>query len=593
MTLISGVGRRSLRPCRSRAPEAAETAVRRPPDGLRFPAAAATGSSSLRRTRSLLPRISRCAQSPSNDDDVGLRRRGRGRARAAPEPTSRDRSSSASRASARTDSAPAARSASSRTRAAEACASRVGLLAGARRARRRPCGRAPRARARIPASPSASIRVRSCVERFAARPPGAPASSRAAARSRASSRSRGAQALERLLRFGLRFLAPLPGLAQDLVRPREDGLRNALLARDGDGAAAAGEARVQPVVRPAGRLVELHRGAERVGPRGREGLDGRQVRRDQRAAARLQVRLEERDGERASLFRVRGAADLVDQGERSRPRVAQDAGERLHRGGERRAVRQDRLRVADLGPDRAEDRQPRSRGGRHGMPHWASSEKSPAVFSTTVLPPALGPDTTRSRRSAGSSKSSGTACAALARLPEDALPELLEARVEQGMARGDDRPAAVVRDLGQARLAHLAEGRLRLQRVERGELRDRRRQRLFVLQDRPAEVPQQPLDLAALLRGEEGQVVVGLDDLHRLDEDGLAGARAVVHDPGDAARAPTPAREGSTGRCAGRRRRRRPNPAARRGASPAGARPRRGAAGAAAGSPPAAGTRRP
>ena len=44
-----------------------------------------------------------------------------------------------------------------------------------------------------------------------------------------------------------------------------------------------------------------------------------------------------------------------------------------------------------------------------GIPHWASIAKRPAVFRTTVLPPAFGPETTSSRRSAGRSRSSGTA----------------------------------------------------------------------------------------------------------------------------------------------------------------------------------------
>ena len=51
-----------------------------------------------------------------------------------------------------------------------------------------------------------------------------------------------------------------------------------------------------------------------------------------------------------------------------------------------------------------------------------------------------------------------------------------------------------------------------------------------------AEVGQQAIDLAPLLGGEERQVVVGLDDLHRLDEDGLAGPERSCTIPGTRAR---------------------------------------------------------
>ena len=77
----------------------------------------------------------------------------------------------------------------------------------------------------------------------------------------------------------------------------------------------------------------------------------------------------------------------------------------------------------------------------------------------------------------------------------------------------------------------------------------------------------------------QGQVVVGLDDLHRLDEDGLARARAVVHDPGDAAPRGRLDRKAVAVVAQARRRRRRAPRAARRGASRGAARPRRGAGG--------------
>src|SRR6185503_18294376 len=98
------------------------------------------------------------------------------------------------------------------------------------------------------------------------------------------------------LRLGLRRLAALPGVAEDLAGAGEHRLRDAALAGDGERAAAAGETGVQAVLRPPGLLVELHRGGDRVRARRREGLDRVQMRRDDRAASGLEVRLEERDG---------------------------------------------------------------------------------------------------------------------------------------------------------------------------------------------------------------------------------------------------------------------------------------------------------
>ncbi len=174
------------------------------------------------------------------------------------------------------------------------------------------------------------------------------------------------QALDRLLGLDLGALAPLPGIAEDLDRALEHGLGEALLPRDGEGVAAAGQSRVQPVVRAPRPVVELHCRAQRVGARRREALDGREVRRDERPSAAVDERLEQRDRDGASLLGIGRAADLVDERERVRPGLREDRGQALHGRGERGAVRQDRLGVADLRADRAEYRQarPDGRGNR-------------------------------------------------------------------------------------------------------------------------------------------------------------------------------------------------------------------------------------
>src|SRR5262249_10585591 len=110
-----------------------------------------------------------------------------------------------------------------------------------------------------------------------------------------------AEPLERLLRFGLGALAPLPLLSEERRRAFEHRLRQPALARNRERVAAAGEARVQPVCRPARLLVELHRRGQRIGPRRGERLDRRQVRRHERAAAALDERLEVRARDRAAL----------------------------------------------------------------------------------------------------------------------------------------------------------------------------------------------------------------------------------------------------------------------------------------------------
>ena len=47
----------------------------------------------------------------------------------------------------------------------------------------------------------------------------------------------------------------------------------------------------------------------------------------------------------------------------ARPRLREDFSEGLHRGGERRAVREDLLRVADLGPQRGDEGNSRAGAG--------------------------------------------------------------------------------------------------------------------------------------------------------------------------------------------------------------------------------------
>src|SRR5207244_584989 len=73
--------------------------------------------------------------------------------------------------------------------------------------------------------------------------------------------------------------SPPPGLAEDAAGAAEDAFRHALLPGHRERAAAAREARVEPVVGSPGLLIELHRRRDGVGTRSREILQSRKMRR--------------------------------------------------------------------------------------------------------------------------------------------------------------------------------------------------------------------------------------------------------------------------------------------------------------------------
>ena len=90
-------------------------------------------------------------------------------------------------------------------------------------------------------------------------------------------------------------------------------------------------------------------------------------RRDDRRARAAEV-LDDRDAEGAALGRVGAGADLVEEHERGPREVARHLDDRGEVRGEGRQVLRDRLLVADVGEDAAEDRQPAARAppGRAG-----------------------------------------------------------------------------------------------------------------------------------------------------------------------------------------------------------------------------------
>jgi hypothetical protein len=92
------------------------------------------------------------------------------------------------------------------------------------------------------------------------------------------------------------------------------------------------------------------------------------MRRDQRPRARLEKMMRHGHGQRRTLFRIGGGAQLVEQHERARigePREPVKIGDVRGEGGERRF---DRLRIADVGEERSEH----GKNGKCGW-NWNSS----------------------------------------------------------------------------------------------------------------------------------------------------------------------------------------------------------------------------
>jgi hypothetical protein len=156
------------------------------------------------------------------------------------------------------------------------------------------------------------------------------------------------------------------------------------------------------------------------------------VRRDDGASPLREESLEPCDRESAAFLRVGGASDLVHERERARPRFRENPGQDLHRGGERRAVRQDRLRVSDLGADRIEERQSGAGRGRDRESRLGEQREEPGRLEHDRLSSGVGPrhdeepavlrklEVERHDRALGS------------RLAEDPPAQRRKTRVEQG-----------------------------------------------------------------------------------------------------------------------------------------------------------------
>ena len=172
-------------------------------------------------------------------------------------------------------------------------------------------------------------------------------------------------------------------------------------ARQRERLAAAGRARAADGRSAARSRVELHRGAGGAGQLHRRAGERRSrwVVMQHQAAARDQP-LEQRHGERRALLGIGAGAELVEQHQALRTGQLPRLLEPQQPAAEGGAVGEQVLLVADRRDQRCRARH--LAAGARPAPAGRTAPSAPAgptVLSATVLPPALGPVTTSTRRS--------------------------------------------------------------------------------------------------------------------------------------------------------------------------------------------------
>ena len=287
--------------------------------------------------------------------------------------------------------------------------------------------------------------------------------------------------------------------------------------------AAARQPDREPVRRRERLEVELDRRVAgpvgRVGVRLELGVVGR--RGDERAGPDEVV--EQRLGQRRALGRVGAGAELVEQDQRARPGRLDDPGDRPEVARERREGLGDRLLVADVGEDVAQDRQPRARRRRDvepGLVHQREQAERPQ----------------RDRLAAGVRAGHDERRVAVAEADVDRD----DAAAETGMAGAQQDDLGAIGGLRPDPVHLRGELGLGGPEVEPGERAERLAEWLGVRGDQRRQLVEDPLDLLLLggLRLPPG--VAELDGDHRLDEQRLAAARGVVDDALDRGSGPRP-----------------------------------------------------
>jgi hypothetical protein len=242
------------------------------------------------------------------------------------------------------------------------------------------------------------------------------------------------------------------------------------------------------------------------------------VRRREHARAAPDQLGEQHPREGRAVLGVGSRAGLVEEHERAGGRPREDLREVPDVAGEGREVARDGLRIADVGPHRVEERETGARVRQHRNPRLRHEHREAEGLQGDALAAGVRPADEQQSRAGGEldvDRRDGSS-----RLDEERMagaPEhhLLAAdlRTDGGALPREEHPGA--------------EG------VEGDERRERLVQRVRAAADHGGDLAEDArLLLRLLARGDE-QAVVRLDREERLDEERLAGRRAILDDPGE------------------------------------------------------------
>ena len=228
--------------------------------------------------------------------------------------------------------------------------------------------------------------------------------------------------------------------------------------------------------------------------------------------------VEQRLGEGRAFGRVRSRPELVEEDERPGPGRLDDPGDGAEMTRERRERLGDRLLVADVGEDVAQDRQAAARLGRHveaGLVHERQQPEGPQ----------------RDGLAAGVRARDDERRVAVA----DPDVDRDDPSRQAGMAGAEEGDLGPVRRLGPDPVELRGELGLRGPEVETGQRIERLAERRGVSRDQRRQLVEDPLDL--LLLGDLcfPPRISELDRDEGLDEERLAAARGVVDDALDPA----------------------------------------------------------
>jgi hypothetical protein len=247
----------------------------------------------------------------------------------------------------------------------------------------------------------------------------------------------------------------------------------------------------------------------------RERLHLREMRREHHAGTAFEKVGQHAGRERGAFDRIGPGAGLVEDDEAARSRLVSDRCEVGCMRGERREIALDRLRIANVGEDGAEARQARAVRGMDEEPRLREQRREPERLEGDRLP-------------AGVRTGDRQAVLVVAKRQVDrhdvAMRELEERMANRAQ---DDIGRAEHRSRGAMDACELRGGGVRIDARQR---RLERRERVGVRAHEVGELDANAPLLGLFRLGGQQETVVELDGEQRLDEDGLVGAGAVLHD---------------------------------------------------------------